>query len=535
VIIERIARDLQNLGWKQIGVIPIEDGDSAERFRKVGVIVDQIPLGRLRKSLNPLTHIFFFLKLPVDIFKIWRLIRQKNADVVQIVGLLHFHASIAALLAGKPIVWQLHSNLPPAFLRRMIMVWVRQVADVLMTSGTGIISTHPGACKFGERLFSFMAPVDSSIFAPDNAERQHQRKLLGIPKDAVLIGTVGNRVWMKRHDLFVKVACRVLEKRKNVYFRIFGAPVPASNNYYEKNVVALAKRKGLLKKGVFNFIDPGKDVSNCLKAMDIFLMTSTKEGTSIVTQEAMATGLPVVAIRAGSLPDAVIPGSTGFLSKKADVYELANYICMLVDNSKMRQEFGREARSGTIFHDSYPRFFQLRYLVNLSAWAGIFLVARLLGKKVLMLGVGIGPFALTLSKMIAALGLKACHLVAVRDDASMKEIFRWVPETRRIKTFDLAALLAQEQSFYQNYSHDSTKLVTQVLGISVLSLAAVNPARQKKHWEFWGTFSDALLVIMKEQPNLQVRVFVMWAAPNRDNDIKPSAELVSCLNHRFSR
>ena len=48
-------------------------------------------------------------------------------------------------------------------------------------------------------------------------------------------------------------------------------------------------------------------------AADLFVHPTLYEGSSLVTLEAMAHGLAVVATRAGGLPDKVVPGETGWL------------------------------------------------------------------------------------------------------------------------------------------------------------------------------------------------------------------------------
>jgi glycosyltransferase involved in cell wall biosynthesis len=159
---------------------------------------------------------------------------------------------------------------------------------------------------------------------------------------------VGNRVWLKRHDIFVQVASRILEDNLGVCFRIFGEIVPHSNIYYKEYVENVAKEKGILQGGKFDFISPGTDIPDYFRAMDIFVLTSTKEGTSLVTQEAMSSGVPVVAFSSGSLSDAVIHGETGFLAKTEDVNEFIHYICMLINDSELRLQLGVKSRKRAI-------------------------------------------------------------------------------------------------------------------------------------------------------------------------------------------
>lgn len=61
-----------------------------------------------------------------------------------------------------------------------------------------------------------------------------------------------------------------------------------------------------------------------LAAADWFVHPTLYEGSSLATLEAMAHGLPVIASRAGGLPDKVVDGGTGLLVAPGDSRELAS-------------------------------------------------------------------------------------------------------------------------------------------------------------------------------------------------------------------
>lgn len=66
------------------------------------------------------------------------------------------------------------------------------------------------------------------------------------------------------------------------------------------------------------------DLHSVAAVADWFVHPTLYEGSSIVTLEAMAHGLPVIASRAGGLPDKVIDGDTGFLVPPGDIGALAD-------------------------------------------------------------------------------------------------------------------------------------------------------------------------------------------------------------------
>ena len=72
----------------------------------------------------------------------------------------------------------------------------------------------------------------------------------------------------------------------------------------------------------------------------------------MVIQEAMASGVPVVASNICGIPYQVLGGKTGFLTQPGNVDDLSARIRELLQNKSLRQEFGLAARkqAQTEFH-----------------------------------------------------------------------------------------------------------------------------------------------------------------------------------------
>jgi glycogen(starch) synthase len=81
-------------------------------------------------------------------------------------------------------------------------------------------------------------------------------------------------------------------------------------------------------------------------AADIFVHPTLYEGSSLVTLEAMANGKPVVATRAGGLPDKVRPGETGWLVEPGSPSALAEALADgLAQGDETLARFGRAGRA----------------------------------------------------------------------------------------------------------------------------------------------------------------------------------------------
>jgi len=110
---------------------------------------------------------------------------------------------------------------------------------------------------------------------------------------------------------------------------------------------ALPKQGTRLRWDTHHIHLPGQVSERLLHALyeraDIFVHATRYEGSSLVTLEAMAHGLPVVATRAGGIPDKV-SDETGRLVAPGDVAGLARAMSELADDAALRESLGRHGR-----------------------------------------------------------------------------------------------------------------------------------------------------------------------------------------------
>ncbi len=78
---------------------------------------------------------------------------------------------------------------------------------------------------------------------------------------------------------------------------------------------------------------------------DVFVHATRFEGSSLVTLEAMAHELPVVATRAGGIPDKVVEGETGRLVEPGDPEALAQALQALAGDAALRRRMGLAGRA----------------------------------------------------------------------------------------------------------------------------------------------------------------------------------------------
>ncbi len=89
----------------------------------------------------------------------------------------------------------------------------------------------------------------------------------------------------------------------------------------------------------------GEPLAQVFASADIFVYPSLTETFGQVLQEAMASGLPVVARREGGPADLVIPAETGFLADPPDLNAFVSFTLQLIEDAALRVRLGATARA----------------------------------------------------------------------------------------------------------------------------------------------------------------------------------------------
>lgn len=119
---------------------------------------------------------------------------------------------------------------------------------------------------------------------------------------------------------------------------------------------ALVRELGLEED--VHFLGKQSDVETVLSMADVLLLPSEQESFGLVAVEAMACETPVVASRAGGLPEVVVHGETGFLAEVGDVSAMADYVNRLLDDPALHRDFAAKGR------DRVERYFSCTHQVQ---------------------------------------------------------------------------------------------------------------------------------------------------------------------------
>ncbi|MFN3652864.1 MAG: glycosyltransferase [Armatimonadota bacterium] len=104
------------------------------------------------------------------------------------------------------------------------------------------------------------------------------------------------------------------------------------------------ERDRLGLSGKVDFLGFRTDVPRLLRAADLMVHPSRREGAPNSVREAMAAGLPVIAVAASGTPEVVAHGETGLLSEVGDLEALKRHLQRLLADEQERRRLGEAGR-----------------------------------------------------------------------------------------------------------------------------------------------------------------------------------------------
>lgn len=162
------------------------------------------------------------------------------------------------------------------------------------------------------------------------SNREKKRQELNIPKEAIVLLSVGELNKNKNHEVIIKSMREVEDE--NVFYIICGKG--DKEEYLKKLVNSL----DLIDK--VKFLGFRNDIPEINIASDIFAFPSFREGLSVSLMEAMAAGLPVICSNIRGNVDLIENDKGGYLINPKDVGGFAKAINELSSNRNKRNSFG---------------------------------------------------------------------------------------------------------------------------------------------------------------------------------------------------
>lgn len=177
-------------------------------------------------------------------------------------------------------------------------------------------------------------PTGVEVGAFARGRGQTFRKRHEIPRDAFVIGHLGRLAPEKNLAYLSRAVVRFLRENSDARFLLVGEGPSATE------LVELAKRAGVHDQMVLTGKLTGRDVCDAYRAMDVFAFSSFSETQGMVLAEAMAAGLPAVALDASGVREVLRDGENGFLlPADADEEQFASCMQKLRDSNTLFARF----------------------------------------------------------------------------------------------------------------------------------------------------------------------------------------------------
>jgi glycosyltransferase involved in cell wall biosynthesis len=273
-------------------------------------------------------------------WRLRRLLRRERFDLVH----AHVYAStaaaaIATLGTGVSLVITEHTEASWQGRRaRWISRWIYRQAKHIIAVST------PIQRRLIERdgVSPDLITVIPNAVVPSSEVRPDAHPALS---DGPLVGVVARLKPEKGVANFLKAAARVSPLFPEARFVIAG------DGPLRRELGDLAEDLGL--KSRVRFLGFRSDASALMQSMDVLAVPSLTEGSPLVTLEAMAAGLPVVASAVGGIPDQIRHDKEGLLVPPGDTGALGEALLdLLRDPSRARRlgEAGRRRATSEFGH-----------------------------------------------------------------------------------------------------------------------------------------------------------------------------------------
>ncbi|KAJ4761378.1 D-inositol 3-phosphate glycosyltransferase [Rhynchospora pubera] len=266
-------------------------------------------------------------------------------------GIMIFGALAIAKMLSLPMVMSYHTHLP-VYIPKYTFNWLvepmwqligflHRSADLTLVPSVAIAKDFEAAKVLSSsKIRLWNKGVDSDSFHPRFRSHEMRVKLTEGEPEKPLVIHVG-RIGLEKNLDFLK---RVMDRLPGVRIAFVG------DGPYRPELEKLFKGMPAVFTGMLS----GEELSRAYASADMFVMPSESETLGQVVLESMSSAVPVVAARAGGVPD-IIPadqeGRTGFLFVPGDLSDCLSKVERLLADPDLREAMGRAAREDTEKYD----------------------------------------------------------------------------------------------------------------------------------------------------------------------------------------
>jgi glycosyltransferase involved in cell wall biosynthesis len=285
---------------------------------------------------------------PFPLLYVKKIIEELKPDVINVCS--PYPISICAMICAKkkhtPLVGSIHilpeNVLAPFFSSGLYPTMVKYTWSYLVYFYNRVdwatVPTQTGAVMYQEKgLKTPVTPISNGVntemFKPTN-KGEYLRKRFNLPEKPLILYT-GRINQEKNVDVLIKAIPFVL-KSIDAHFLFCGS------GGLKPEMMKLTQELGVDAHTTFiDFLD-WADYPNIFTLADVFVMPAESELQSIVTLEAIASGVPPVVVNKGAVPELASSGN-GLVFEPKDSNQLATNIITILSDKKLRNTMKKES------------------------------------------------------------------------------------------------------------------------------------------------------------------------------------------------
>ena len=258
------------------------------------------------------------------------------------IDLIHAHtrvSQVASYLAsrrsGIPYIATCHGYFNAKLSRRLFDTWGEKVVAI-SEAVKGHLEKDFNIDP--ERIEVIYNGIDLGRFSNTYSTDQiaMAKKSLGIPRDVVVIGTMGRLSSVKGQKFLIEAMKEIALKSKNTRCLMIGS------GREEEPLRALSKSLGLEDKIIFTGA-AYMDIPLYISCIDVFVLPSIEEGLGLALLEAMSLGRPCVASATGGIRDIINDGVNGVLTPVGDSMSIANAVLKILNDKSFAKNISGRA------------------------------------------------------------------------------------------------------------------------------------------------------------------------------------------------
>ncbi|MBL8438741.1 MAG: glycosyltransferase [Zoogloeaceae bacterium] len=266
--------------------------------------------------------------------RLTRLIRATQPDLV------HLHSrrgadtwgGVAARITGTPCVVSRRVDNPE---RPWVVAVKYRLFDHVITISEGIRQVLLAEGLAPAKVSCVRSAVDAAPYLA-SVDRDAFHAEFGLPGDALVVGMVAQLIARKGHRYLLEALPPLLAEHPSLHVLLFGQG-PLEGEL--RAAIAAPSLAGRVHLAGFRH-----DLPRWLGGLDLLVHPADMEGLGVSLLQAGAAAVPIIASRAGGLPEAVADGVTGLLIPPGDVTALGAAMARLLGDRRLRQQMGAASR-----------------------------------------------------------------------------------------------------------------------------------------------------------------------------------------------